>query len=1082
MTWTPDTTPASRTFPLSASDEQFPLLQGEASVVPTPTGAEALKFYVDWNNNLMFDHAYSDISDYVQSVSWSRGRSGPSPQYDVAGTMQLNLLNNTAIFSSFNTASPIYGLILPNLRVKITSQIGSGSIEIVGLFKLDSIIPETGSCKNEGTATLAASGVISRFTKGKVNIALLNNAPTGNHVELILDNYGVHPSERIVDTGLSTISKWWFSKDSSYLEELHAIQDAECGRFRGDRKGNHVFDDRAHSYNPPNDVAQVIYGTSGLGLWDVQQFDPIENIYNYATGKVKVFNTSEDMILTIISDVVGNSGGTPPIVPGNGTLTVRFECPCPGSPSEVKSVDSWSIVDLEGNTNAAGTGTDITTDLSYVKTEYGQKLEVVITNVNALPAHLIMLRAHGVAIVEGDVTEIISQDTTSITKYGKREFPNINEWDTNLEDAQARLDYLIAINKDPKPRIQFTVKGVNELHLVEMQKRELGDRIHVNASLAATGLAIDADFIVDHIQHAKDINSLHTMQITCTFAPTIQLAKSGTAYTPKVIPTATKDFVLPGVPISLSVEASTYKFVVQWVDPATGNLTLFDSCVQFASDAAFTTDVTTRYGLGYVNNYTFSFPLKTRYFRVAMYNESGLASNATTKAAIVAAGGSADYGWGPFCAVSAAVTTAGLLTTDVAPNTLVPANMNISLRGWTLTCVFSALDADTVQWTSGTFTAADGTPYAISAGNTGNMAAVTHIYLDINISTTALQVTANAALSLGIGRVQVGVAINQTSRATFQIFGGVGGINLLVDNLVSNAASVNEFISNTAQIANLIVTNAKIAGLSVDKLTAGAITSKIIELVLDPGNGDAAIRLGKTDFGDDTHSGFILGADDSDSDKPKFEIGSSATKKLSYDGTDLALIGGTVTGGTLQTEATASRGFKITSTGFKGYDGAGAETLSYTALTGAIALTGSITAGVGSTIAATYLSGQIIDSQIAPGAVLGSSGDPAAPDFTAGTLTLDNNWHDLDLSAIVPAGRNFVLLRVFLSAVSTTTKSVFFRKNGNSNAVNVSSISAYAGQVAYADVIVPMDANRVIEYEGVASPYALEITIGGWFT
>lgn len=50
-------------------------------------------------------------------------------------------------------------------------------------------------------------------------------------------------------------------------------------------------------------------------------------------------------------------------------------------------------------------------------------------------------------------------------------------------------------------------------------------------------------------------------------------------------------------------------------------------------------------------------------------------------------------------------------------------------------------------------------------------------------------------------------------------------------------------------------------------------------------------------------------------------MGSSATKIFRYDGTDLSLVGGTITGGTFQTSATASTGVKITSTALAGYNG-----------------------------------------------------------------------------------------------------------------------------------------------------------------
>lgn len=112
----------------------------------------------------------------------------------------------------------------------------------------------------------------------------------------------------------------------------------------------------------------------------------------------------------------------------------------------------------------------------------------------------------------------------------------------------------------------------------------------------------------------------------------------------------------------------------------------------------------------------------------------------------------------------------------------------------------------------------------------------------------------------------------------------------------------------TAKIDNLAVTNAKIDSLAVSKLTAGAITSKVIELAFTDTAGDVAIRCGKTDFGDDSTSGFIWGIDDSVAGNPvKLEMGSSATKIFKYDGTDVILTGGTITGGTIQTASSGQR-------------------------------------------------------------------------------------------------------------------------------------------------------------------------------
>ena len=221
--------------------------------------------------------------------------------------------------------------------------------------------------------------------------------------------------------------------------------------------------------------------------------------------------------------------------------------------------------------------------------------------------------------------------------------------------------------------------------------------------------------------------------------------------------------------------------------------------------------------------------------------------------------------------------------------TSVASGSDFSVLHWQETMVFSATDYDTVAWAAGAITLSDGTTYNIDAGNTGNMAARTFIYFDKAVSSTVLQITTTAATANGANKILIAVAQNNadnTSKATFQAFGGAGGQMVTVDMIAANSASVNEFISNTAQIKDAIITNAKIASLDVGKLTSGLVVSKAITLSFTEGAGDCYIAAGKTDF-DHDETGFIFGIDDSDSNKAKLLIGNS-TKYLNWDGNDLS--------------------------------------------------------------------------------------------------------------------------------------------------------------------------------------------------
>ena len=230
---------------------------------------------------------------------------------------------------------------------------------------------------------------------------------------------------------------------------------------------------------------------------------------------------------------------------------------------------------------------------------------------------------------------------------------------------------------------------------------------------------------------------------------------------------------------------------------------------------------------------------------------------------------------------------------DLSTITNIQSGSEISIQDWSQDMTFSATDYRVVAWSSGTISLLDGTTYAIDASNTGNMAALTYIYLDIGTSLTVLQTTTN--YTPGSGKFIIAVAQNNTdttSQATFQVFGGEGGVLLAVDNIAANSASVNEFVANTANIKDAIINNAKISDLNVGKLTAGTITSKSITLAITPAGGDVKIQSGKTDFGDTTN-GFILGIDDSDADKVKFEMGGNTDSISMVDGS--IAVTGTIT-------------------------------------------------------------------------------------------------------------------------------------------------------------------------------------------
>lgn len=109
-------------------------------------------------------------------------------------------------------------------------------------------------------------------------------------------------------------------------------------------------------------------------------------------------------------------------------------------------------------------------------------------------------------------------------------------------------------------------------------------------------------------------------------------------------------------------------------------------------------------------------------------------------------------------------------------------------------------------------------------------------------------------------------------------------------------------------------------------------------------------------------------------------------------------------------------------------------------------------------------------------------GDPAAADYTNATLTVDGNWHELDLSAIVPAGAKAIGISAFLET-DVIERFARFRRHGNFNSVNT---AAFATQVANlnmaGDLVVNIDSDRKIDYLIDASGFvSFAMAVKGWW-
>jgi len=156
-----------------------------------------------------------------------------------------------------------------------------------------------------------------------------------------------------------------------------------------------------------------------------------------------------------------------------------------------------------------------------------------------------------------------------------------------------------------------------------------------------------------------------------------------------------------------------------------------------------------------------------------------------------------------------------------------------SIQGWTSDLVFSATNNTTVEWAAGDIELVDGTTYAIVAGNTGVMAASTYIYIDIDVSVTVLQKTTTASDSVGGGKILVAVAKNVTGvtkDATFQVFGGAGGISSFIgiENIPDDEITAAVIADNTITAGQILANTITSGEIAANTIEAGQIKANTI--------------------------------------------------------------------------------------------------------------------------------------------------------------------------------------------------------------------------------------------------------------
>lgn len=479
---------------------------------------------VDWNADGDWGDTAEDVTSNTLECVWSRGRDYASQLSGraSAGKLSARLDNSTGIYSSFNAGGALAGNLLPGRKVRLRSTDPEAKTLWTGF--LDTIEPTT-SLAGAHTVVLRATGPLARINRTRVRVGMTTNTATGAIVTAILNATNWPADDRTIDTGQTTIERFFAggqfsSGERPALHTLRLVEETEFGYIGEAPDGKIVFEDRHHRLTQATSkTSQATYTDASDGTLvysQIQQLDPLREIYNRIEAEVRHYVTGSVTVLWTLSETGSDS---PSIEPGDTQVFIaRF--PNPVSAKNAVGVNAWttpaSTTDYTANAAADGSGTNMTSDIGVAQAKYDESMKITLTNNGAVSAYVTKLQARGTPVTLSDPIRLQAEDSTSQTAYDIRSWPHPGQYLPSVNEAQDYCDFVLSTFKDPTPILRVTIHANrDDAHLSEVMTRDISERITITADNDAA-LGVDEDFFVENMEHSLDSQLNHTATYECS--------------------------------------------------------------------------------------------------------------------------------------------------------------------------------------------------------------------------------------------------------------------------------------------------------------------------------------------------------------------------------------------------------------------------------------------------------------------------------------------------------------------------------------------------------------------------------------
>lgn len=467
---------------------------------------------VDWNADGDYSDTYDNITGDTVSINWSRGRDYASQLTgnSIAGRLTAVLLNNDGKYSPSNASS----VLSPNLVVGRPIQIQAGegsfpydfpvSFQDVPRWtgRIESITPSP-SADDVKTCTIEAFGVLGYLNQFEVQLSNQTDRRTDQAIGDVLDAVGWPSADRTLDTGLTTIPRFWMS-GMKLIDALHSLEETESGFVKESKDGKVVFENRFHRLTESTSTTSQVTFSDASGATNayiqLEQEDPLNTITNHVEAFVRTYTVASVGVLWTHPE----TGASSPTLAPAESKTFEAIYPTPSAALNAVEVDAWTTpaatTDYTANTASNGTGTDKTSDISVTVTKSAQRMVISLTNGGTSDIYLTKIQARGTAVTQNDPVFVRSIDSASKTTYGERKYSSNSPFFPNAREAQLWADYQVSIYESPVDIITMTFAAGTNANIEPALNLDISDRVTIVGTNEAN-LGFSKDFFIESVSH-----------------------------------------------------------------------------------------------------------------------------------------------------------------------------------------------------------------------------------------------------------------------------------------------------------------------------------------------------------------------------------------------------------------------------------------------------------------------------------------------------------------------------------------------------------------------------------------------------